>query len=67
MKITVNNTTYEISTNTNIVKLLAIIDIPNTRGIAIAVNNSVITKVDWINYVLKENDKVLLIKATQGG
>lgn len=41
--------------------------IPNTKGIAVAVNNSVVPKNSWSETLLYENDKVLLIKATQGG
>jgi len=37
------------------------------RGIAIAINNSVIPKINWHNQFLKHNDEVLIIKATQGG
>ncbi|OFY95072.1 MAG: thiamine biosynthesis protein ThiS [Bacteroidetes bacterium RIFCSPLOWO2_12_FULL_31_6] len=36
-------------------------------GTAIAVNNKVISKNDWGNYSLKEDDKILIIKASQGG
>lgn len=38
-----------------------------TRGIAIAVNNVVIPKINWQHHTLNENDDVLIIKATQGG
>ncbi len=38
-----------------------------TKGIAVAVNEIVITKNQWENYILNENDKILIIKATQGG
>lgn len=37
------------------------------NGIAVAVNNKVIPKNEWNHYVLKENDKVLIIQASQGG
>ena len=39
----------------------------STNGIALAVNERVISKSDWEKFELKENDKILLIKATQGG
>lgn len=39
----------------------------NTKGIAVAVNQTVIAKSNWEKYTLKENDKILIIKATQGG
>ena len=37
------------------------------KGIAVAVNNSVVPKTAWVNFELKENDKILVIKASQGG
>lgn len=38
-----------------------------TAGVAVAVNQQVIPKSDWINTELKENDQVIIIRATQGG
>lgn len=37
------------------------------KGIAVAVNNIVIAKNAWASFELKENDKVLIIQASQGG
>ena len=37
------------------------------RGIAVAVNNQVVPKSAWSNFELKENDKILVIQASQGG
>jgi sulfur carrier protein len=37
------------------------------KGVAVALNNKVIPRVDWPNCVVNANDKLILIKATQGG
>lgn len=37
------------------------------KGIAVAVNSSVIPKINWGLYSLSNLDEVLIIKATQGG
>lgn len=37
------------------------------QGIAVAINNQIITKTIWDNTFLKENDNVTIIQATQGG
>jgi sulfur carrier protein len=37
------------------------------KGIAVAVNSSVILKTDWGHHYLIDRDEVLIIKATQGG
>ena len=37
------------------------------KGIAIAVNNEVVPRSDWGTYQLSDGNKILIIKATQGG
>jgi sulfur carrier protein len=37
------------------------------KGVAIALNNQVVAKPDWSSTQLKNNDNILIIKATQGG
>ncbi len=67
MKVIVNKEHKEINKECKIIEMLEILNIKNTQGLAIAINNTVIKKDDWKNYQLKENDNILLIKATQGG
>lgn len=73
MTIYVNNSPFEFTSSINVEELLrkACFDSAqhdnNHKGIAVAVNNTVVPKKEWINYTLKENDKVIVIKATQGG
>ncbi|WP_200978475.1 sulfur carrier protein ThiS [Echinicola sp. 20G] len=47
--------------------LLAAHLIHGGRGVAVAVNHEVIPKSQWDVFQLKENDNILIIKATQGG
>ena len=37
------------------------------RGVAVAVNNTMISRVEWKNYSLSEGDSILIIKAACGG
>jgi len=37
------------------------------KGIAVAVNYAVISKVAWKEHQLKENDQIMIITATAGG
>ena len=37
------------------------------QGIAVAINEQIISKSTWSDNILNEADKVLIIKATQGG
>ncbi len=36
-------------------------------NLAIAVDDIVISRAKWADFILKDNSKILLIKATQGG
>ena len=51
---------------TDVLSLLHI-DIERPDGIAIAVNDTVIPRNEWAAYVLQPQDKVFVIRATQGG
>ncbi|HZK75961.1 MAG TPA: sulfur carrier protein ThiS [Candidatus Kapabacteria bacterium] len=37
------------------------------RGIAIAINDSVVPKSRWREHALKEGDRIEIVRATQGG
>jgi len=39
----------------------------SSDGIAVAVNETVVSKTQWSDFHLKENDQILIITATQGG
>ena len=67
MNVIVNNKTIELPDASGINALLAQLNIASPQGIAIAVNEQVVPKSDWQSCVLKDNDAVLLIRATQGG
>lgn len=67
MKIRVNNDYIEIDQAESIPSVLNRIKINSTHGIAVAVNNVVIAKATWETYLVKENDTLTIIRATQGG
>lgn len=37
------------------------------KGIAVAVNNCVVPKMQWANTILQDKDTILIITAAQGG
>lgn len=47
--------------------LLQELELHNKTGLAIAVNSVVVPKTDWESHVLKHEDKLTIIRATQGG
>ena len=67
MIVNVNDRKHSVSDTCNIDMLLENIGLNEKKGIAVAVNNEVILKKDWNNNYLKENDKILVLRATQGG
>lgn len=48
-------------------QLLQELELQNKSGLAIAVNSVVVPKTDWESYALKHEDKLTIIRATQGG
>ena len=67
MEIKLNNQIKIFPEQCTVQLLLDMVVPEKQKGIAIAVNNSVIPKNNWQVQLLKQNDEVLIIKATQGG
>jgi sulfur carrier protein len=66
MRITVNH--QEIEAEQTLASLLAnLFPQRNYQGIAIAVNQKIVVKENWPVFQIKENDNIVLIRATQGG
>lgn len=66
MKLFVNNEIRDFD-QTHLSDLLTEVEIIDKKGVAVAVNNKVVPKTAWKDQVLNENDKITIIKATQGG
>lgn len=67
MNITINKELKIINADSHLLQLLEDVKLLDQKGIAIAVNNQVITRSNWEQFQLKKNDKITIIKATQGG
>ncbi|MBI3501774.1 MAG: sulfur carrier protein ThiS [Bacteroidetes bacterium] len=66
MNLTINNEQKQFS-GKNISELVESLNMISTNGIALAVNEKVVPKTEWEKFQLNDNDKILIIKATQGG
>lgn len=66
MKILINGNEQELGEAVSIAQLLSEKQI-GKDGIAVALNQNVIPRDQWEKTTLKENDNVLIIKATKGG
>ncbi len=67
MNIYCNGKPVAVCENASLYTLLVQTDFVDKKGIAVAVNNSVVIKQNWESFSLSEKDKVLIISATKGG
>jgi sulfur carrier protein len=67
MNIHVNNKKIELSEESVVTDALDSLNIAAQKGMALAVNSQVIPIQQWANYALNDGDKIMIIKATQGG
>lgn len=67
MTIWVNQQPYDYHTAPNLLQVLTDLQKHKLTGIAVAVNQEVIPKGSWGSTLLNNQDKVIIITATQGG
>ncbi|MET4080449.1 sulfur carrier protein [Pedobacter sp. UYP30] len=67
MEITVNQKTYQVDADCNVKHLFSAVLNQSVQGSAIAINQNIIPKIQWENHLLQSGDKIIIIKATQGG
>lgn len=68
MELKINNQTKQFAMDSLTVQALLDLEIPTKqKGIAVAINDTVIPKSDWVSHSISETDDILIISATQGG
>jgi sulfur carrier protein len=67
MEVTINHNKTDLQEASSLLYLLQSQNLSEKKGIAVAVNNKVVPKTKWESYILKQNDSITIIKATQGG
>jgi len=67
MTVFVNSNPIALTTVATLQQVLEEQHLHEQRGIAVAVNNNVIPKAEWQQKTLADNDKIVIIRATQGG
>ena len=67
MEIKLNNRKEILTEESSLQHLLNSFMPQSQKGVAIAVNQSVIPRSNWEKHFLNPHDEVLIIKATQGG
>lgn len=66
MNVTVNGEEYTFADRPSLLDVLERLDL-EPRGIAIAVNDELVTSEEWPNYLVRNDDKLLIVTASQGG
>ncbi|WP_426060494.1 sulfur carrier protein ThiS [Hymenobacter sp. B1770] len=63
----VNNLPQETAKAQTLTQLLAHLALAGQRGLAVAVNDTVVPRAAWPRHVLRAHDRVTIIRAAQGG
>lgn len=66
INIKVNKTRHQFQRHSSLEFILNVLDI-SINGIAVAINQNIISKVDWSTTTLAEGDQIDIVTATQGG
>ncbi len=66
MQVFINDTPIECKEQLSLAQLLAVQQI-QPINIAIAIDNTVIPKAQWDTTIIQENNRIIIIKAVQGG
>lgn len=67
VEVSINQENFQFPQSGTLADILPLLQIRQLDGIAIAVNDDVIPRSDWAQYPLKAQDKIFVIRATQGG
>ena len=68
MELKINQQIKQFNAESLSVQSLLDLEIPHKQnGIAVAVNNTVVPKLNWNQHLVQETDEILIISATQGG
>ena len=63
----VNNIAQEAADNQLLADLLAARGIVHPHGLAVAVNDAVVPRAEWPTRAVQPQDRITIIRATQGG
>lgn len=68
MELLINNQKKQFAQEKLTIQALLDIESPQKqKGIAVAINNTVIPKTNWDSFLLQPSHQILIISATQGG
>ncbi|MFN8260633.1 MAG: sulfur carrier protein ThiS [Chitinophagales bacterium] len=67
MQITINNQSYTFDEHVSLEQAVAQLQLEDTSGIALALNEDIIPRSQWNDTILSDEDKIIIIGAVAGG
>jgi sulfur carrier protein len=68
MKVRINDTAIDLpGSSATLEQVVHHHGVTDVKGLAVAVNSTVIPRTNWSAFQLTENDTIIIIRATQGG
>lgn len=67
IEVSINQKVYSFPEAGTLADVLPLLEIRQIDGIAIALNEEVIPRAEWEKFALRPQDRVFVIRATQGG
>ncbi|WP_243406338.1 sulfur carrier protein ThiS [Siphonobacter curvatus] len=67
MTVFVNNQAVQTKDAVSLRSLLTQLELAEKKGIAVAVNNAIVPRLTWDQFIVSENEKITILQATQGG
>ncbi|HXI00034.1 MAG TPA: sulfur carrier protein ThiS [Sphingobacteriaceae bacterium] len=67
MEITVNQQAYQVTDVCSVQQMLTVVLNQLPKGLAVAINQTIVPKTNWESHILNPGDQIIIIKATQGG
>ncbi|MBP8192253.1 MAG: sulfur carrier protein ThiS [Chitinophagales bacterium] len=67
MQITINNQSYTFDEHVSLEKAVLQLELEDTTGIALALNEEIIPRSKWNETILTNEDKIIIIGAVAGG
>ncbi|MFN8282210.1 MAG: sulfur carrier protein ThiS [Chitinophagales bacterium] len=67
MQITINNHAYTFDEDTTLENAIDSLQLEETKGIALALNEEIIPRNKWNETILFDEDKIIIIGAVAGG
>ena len=67
ISVRVNDEPRSLVAGATIGDLVRELGLAERKGVAVAINNAVVPRATWPTHALAEGDRVLVIRATQGG